>query len=167
MLAITPLKWITTLIVFLCFYTSSLAQIDKIPAMEPIQKNAIYGNVGTAVLIHTAALYYERQLQEKLFYTNIVTYVKVGVGYYELWDWSFNYGGPFVSSQYGILTGAQNHLFEAGLGLYYSPREESELNGVGPSVTLGYRYINPNTKFMFRSGLGVLDGLYIGIGKSF
>ena len=56
---------------------------ESIPQQD---KNAIYFSAGTSVLWHGASLTYERTLEENLFNKNISSFVKLGVGYYLMWD---------------------------------------------------------------------------------
>ena len=137
-------------------YNESIPQQDK---------NAIYFSTGTSVLWHGASLTYERTLQENLFNKNISSFVKSGVGYYLMWDWSPNYGGPWTFSNYGWLIGRLTHYFEFSAGMTYS--YSGDLRGLLPSGALGYRYVSSEGKFVLRANVAFPEALNLGFGITF
>ena len=135
---------------------------ESIPEQD---KNAIYFSAGTSVLWHGASLTYERTLQENLFNKNISSFVKSGVGYYLMWDWSPNYGGPWTFSNYGWLIGRLTHYFEFSAGMTYS--HSGDLRGLLPSGAIGYRYISSEGKFVLRANVAFPEALNLGFGITF
>jgi hypothetical protein len=92
--------------------------------------------------------------------SNISTFIKVGYGGAAYWEGESQY----ILGQFGILTGVRNHHLEASAGLvafldnYFS----SPLSG-----SIGYRIQKPGGHFIFRTGLGWPEALYVGLGVSF
>ncbi len=127
--------------------------------------NAIYFSAGTAVLWHGASLTYERGLNTNLFNKNISTFAKLGSGYYLIWDWSPEYGGPWAFSHYGWLLGKDIHHFEISAGVFYG--FSGDLMGLFPSGTIGYRYNKPLGKFIFRANASFPEALNISAGFKF
>lgn len=128
-------------------------------------KNAIYFSAGTSVLWHGASLIYERTLQENLFKKNVSSFVKLGVGYYLMWDWLPSYGGPWTFSNYGWLVGKLNHYFEFSAGMTYS--YSGDLSGILPSGAIGYRYVSSEGKFVLRANVAFPEALNLGFGITF
>lgn len=128
-------------------------------------KNSLYFNAGTGVLWHVAAASYERTLKQHLFGKNIASFVKISGGYYLMWDFSPEYGGPFVQGHGGLLFGKKSHLFEVSAGPAYI--FTGDFDGLAPSFNLGYRYQKKDQRFLFRAGLSFPEALYLGFGFRF
>jgi len=66
------------------------------------------------------------------------------------------------------LTGANNsHLeFNAGIFLLYY-HDNTFDNYIGPTAAVGYRFQKPNGYFVFRTGIGIPDAVYLILGFCF
>jgi len=128
-------------------------------------KNAIYFSAGSSVLWHGSSLTYERKLKEKLFNKSISSFIKLGAGYYLMWDWSPKYGGPWTFSNYGWLIGKFAHHFEVSAGMTYS--YSGDLRGLLPSGAIGYRYVSSEGKFVLRANVAFPEALNVGFGITF
>jgi hypothetical protein len=123
--------------------------------------NAIYGNVGNGGLYFTATGYYERMFRNNPQNSPIATFVKVGYGGAAFWYASSSY----ILGQFGILTGVKKHHFEASAGLVKGIG--NDLNFFPLSGSIGYRIQKPDGHFIFRTGVGWPEAVYIGLGVSF
>lgn len=119
--------------------------------------NLSIGPGGILIFFLPAAIYYERMFQGKLFGPKISSIVDVGVGFETHWGDS----GPFYMARYGILIGNKKpHLeVKAGAAIVY--------NELHPSFSIGYRSQKPQSNFIFRTGVGWPETLYVGWGVSF
>ena len=82
-----------------------------------------------------------------------------------MYDWSVDYGGPYVLAQYGILTGSKHHHFEAAVGLLHV--FTGDLAGFPVSGSFMYRFQNPSKPLIVRAGVAFPEALNLGIGLSF
>ena len=124
----------------------SIAQEVTLPEVE-FNKNRIYGNVGYAGLYFSATGYYERMIKQKMWNSNISSFVKVGYGAYIYWEGK----GKYLLAQYGLLTGAKTHHLEIGIGPCYFIT--GDLKGdVLVSGIVGWRIQKPGGNFIFRMG---------------
>ncbi|MFM1999707.1 MAG: hypothetical protein RL204_1654 [Bacteroidota bacterium] len=121
--------------------------------------NSIYGNLGIGGLYLTATGYYERIIFKPFEKRNISPLVKVGYGGYAEWAGR----GDYFVARTGILTGIKKHHFETSIGITYYYKYDM----VWPSILAGYRIQKPNSPFLFRTGIGFPEALYVGIGLSF
>ena len=150
--------------------------------LEP--KNIIHGSVGILGLGFAAIINYERlvvKTEDRKYL--IKCYAHGGVGYYA--EFGLGYGPTFVTSFKGIL-GRKNAHLELGLGITglvnngnYEYDYDNYLRGnepkptrldhtwLLPAGTIGYRYQTPGEDFVFRTGVGFPDGVYISIGFAF
>lgn len=119
--------------------------------------NLSVGPGGILVFFIPAAIYYERMFQGKLFGPKISSIVDVGVGYATYWGDK----GPFYMARYGVLIGNKKpHLeVKAGGVIVY--------NELFPSFSIGYRSQKPQSNFIFRTGVGWPETLYVSWGVSF
>ena len=136
-------------------------------------KNVIYGSAGFLGLGGSASINYERlvfSIQKK---AHIDAYIHGSFGAYAYW---YN-SGNFVDLSLQWLLGKKNSHLEVGLGLLvmgdeyfdgstYSDKQKYELNDY-PFANVGYRYQKPGGSLVFRTGIGVLDGIYISLGWAF
>jgi hypothetical protein len=102
-------------------------------------------------------VFYERMFQGVRFGPKISSIVDVGVGYAE--DWGIS--GPYYMARYGILTGnKKSHLeVKAGATILFGDLQ--------PSFAIGYRSQKPQSHFIFRTGFGWPENLYVSWGVSF
>ena len=137
------------------------AQTEKPNSIETkMFNNAIYGNVGFGGLYFSATAYYERMFQRNAQKSKISTFVKAGYGGAAYWEGESTY----ILGQFGILTGVRkNHLeVSAGLVKFLDDYFSSPLSG-----SIGYRFQKPGGHFIFRTGVGWPEALYVGLGVSF
>lgn len=140
------------------------ANSDLYPQLELIEPetlfNAIYGSIGIGG-IATYMGYYERILGEKNKNTHLATFLRVGYGGYT----QLGVGGPIFLAEAGFITGAQNAHFEGALGI--NSFISGDLQGITPAGSIGYRWQKTGRNFIFRTGAGYPEALYIGLGLSF
>ena len=136
-------------------------------------KNVIYGSAGFLGLGGSASINYERlvfSIQKK---AHIDAYIHGSYGAYSVWYSSGNFFD--VSLQW--LWGKKNSHLEVGLGLLvmgdeyfdgstWTDKQKFELNDY-PFANVGYRYQKPGGSLVFRTGIGVPDGIYISLGWAF
>jgi hypothetical protein len=122
-----------------------------------LNKNSINLSYGIA----SAHFSYERLYQGKVFGSRNSTIVDYGLGGVAYWEGA----SPFVISRFGILTGSGSRHFEAKLGIFGIFGHD--MKGVLPSVAIGYRKQKPGSRFIFRTGIGFPDLLYVSWGVSF
>lgn len=91
--------------------------------------------------------------------------MKLGTGYFLMWDWSTNYGGPWIFSNYGWLIGKMNHHLEISTGVTYT--FAGDLRGILPSGAIGYRYVSPKGKYLLRANVAFPEALNLGFGITF
>lgn len=129
----------------------------------------IYGSV---VLVNSVHLTYDRLLAQKengFFKSYYLTFK--GGGNVSI-DFSGNNGGSGYLMSAGLtgLTGEGRNHFEVGLGLGYFIEDDSiegdDENTIYPSVSIGYRK-QTSKGFMFRTGVGIAEWVYVGFGYSF
>ncbi len=156
--------FLTFISLFLLFLNNNAYSQDiKGQADAELNKNAVYGNIGSAVLYWTTTGYYERLIKQNMGgNSNISSFAKIGFGGYATWG----IGGNFLLAQIGLLTGAKRHHFEISAG------PNSYLNGDLKgfrfySALMGYRIQKPGGNFIFRTGIGLPEALYLGLGVSF
>lgn len=127
-----------------------------------LHKNSIQGSVGTFGVYFSAIGTYEYIFwQHKK--THLATFARAGYGGYV---WLAATNGGFVLFEGGVLTGANKSHFEAAIGMsYFMEYEDNDF--LSPAASIGYRLQKPGGHFIFRTGLGYPEGLYIGFGVSF
>jgi len=157
----------TFIITVLFIVSNSLvtAQEENIDSLKiNLNKNSInlsLGPGGILALFIPAHVSYERLFQGKVFGSRNSTIVDFGVGGAAHW------GGesPFIISRFGILTGSGRRHFEAKAGICYF--WAGDFQGLFPSGSLGYRKQKPGSHFIFRTGIGFPDAMYVSWGVSF
>lgn len=166
------------LLALVCYSKQSSGQ----DLVETQSKNAIYANAGTLGLWFTASVNYERHLfsTDNKFHVNY--YLRTCAGVYETWGADGPYGSLGLQ---GIFGAEKNHL-ELGLGLGVLYDKSGYEIGVSnanyftepnpprgdytdwvPAVSVGYRYQKPSGGFVFRTGIGFPDGVYLSLGLAF
>jgi len=145
----------------LCSINSVFGQVENRQEVL-LNKNAIYGNVGSGGLYFTATGYFERMIKQQMCNRNISSFVKIGFGGEVHWG----EGGVYVLAQYGLLTGVKTHHLEIGLGPNFFI--SGDLKGELPiSGTVGWRIQKPGGNFIFRTGASWPEAIYIGLGFAF
>ncbi len=165
------------LIIFLFLVNSIFAQTQNEQIKTSLNKNSLSFNVGTAILANGLGLKYERIIARKQLYYSI----SANVNFFR-----FSFFGAenhtVLSVSNGFITGIdeRNHFYaNIGLGWDYVNVESyggiygsggspaSQYNQFLPVASFGYRYQVPNDGFIFRTGVGYPELLYISFGVSF
>ncbi|MEE3146177.1 MAG: hypothetical protein VX280_08415 [Bacteroidota bacterium] len=165
------------LIIFLFLVNSIFAQTQNEQIKTSLNKNSLSFNIGTAILANGLGLKYERIIARKQLYYSI----SANVNFFR-----FSFFGAenhtVLSVSNGFITGIdeRNH-FDANVGLgwdYVNVESYGGIYGSGgspasqynqflPVASFGYRYQVPNDGFIFRTGVGYPELLYISFGVSF
>lgn len=88
----------------------------------------------------------------------------MGGGLMAFWESS----GWFTMATYTSLTGKGSNHLEVGLGAMYAEYTEEEAEAILlPAGNLGYRFQKPDGRFIFRTGVGFPEAIYISFGFSF
>lgn len=161
----------------LCFLNLSAYSQDK-TIIDPV-KNVIHGSVGTIFAAFSAQLTYDRLLKQSdnRFFTSYYATIKGGRHVAIDFSGSDSGTGNFTSLSVTALTGKGKNHFEVGLGLGYffdtenlidefDPDADLDDSGFYPNITLGYRMQTTNG-IVFRTGFGIAEWAYVGIGFSF
>jgi hypothetical protein len=123
---------------------------------EEIKKNLVYASVGSVLFPYTVNGFYERSLLRD---ENISLGVRLGIGKFE----GFANSGMNYNAQLML-----NLFFaEAGLGITQRVFDVSEEEGMSFAFNLGLRLYTKNRIFMFRGGVSLPEGLYVGVGFGF
>ena len=127
---------------------------------DSIKINLNQNSINFSYGIASAHLSYEKLYKGKgnVFGGRNSTIVDFGLGGVVAWEGAL----PYIISRYGILTGSGSRHFEAKAGILYLPTE-----GVFPSGAIGYRKQKTGSRFIFRTGIGLPDLLYLSWGYSF
>jgi hypothetical protein len=152
------------IISLLFFSNSGVAQDLKTDLVEPkMYNNSLNISVGPGgifIFYLPAAVYYERMFQGELFGPKIASIFDAGLGVETHWGG----GGRFYMGRYGVLVGAKKHHLEVKAGLVYFT---GDLQGLNPSFSVGYRSQKRLSHFIFRTGIGWPEAIYVGWGVSF
>ena len=149
------------LIVVLFIVSNSIvtAQTEQTDTLKlSLNKNSI--NLSYGIL--SAYLSYEKLFQGKVFGTRNSTILDVGLGGLAHWEGA----SPYIISRFGILTGSGRRHVEAKLGACFFWGGDLQYTLL-PSGSIGYRKQKPGSRFIFRTGIGFPDALYVSWGVSF
>ena len=171
-----------TFIFYSCIITILSAQNEMDIALK---KNSFYLSASNLVLWGTAKAAYERQIQHKVGARNFSTYVKIGYGGFATWGAA----GRASVVQMNRIYGLRNSHFEVGVGIAHLFDKESYRIAVSnynisssdydqeptrrkyywwlPAFDIGYRFQKPGGNFIFRTGLGSPEGVYLSFGLAF
>lgn len=132
--------------------TSYIINPDSI-LLNQINRNLAYGTLGIS-LFFFSNISYERIIKAREGKRiNTLTSFRVGSGV-------VNGNTAFFIGTYNILAGNQNN-FEVNLGAaYFGDIAIIVLN-------VGYRRQRPDGRFVFRTGVGIPEGIYLSFGRSF
>lgn len=145
--------------------TTSLGQATPSDSIKPkMLNNSInlsIGPGGIVALYVPAGIFYERMFQGERFLPKLTKFVDLGVGAVGYWEGE----SAFVFSRYGILTGHKKYHLEATLGAvgYLN----GDIVGVLPAASIGMRRQKPNSHYVFRTGVGIPEAIYVSWGVSF
>ena len=157
-----------TLFIFVLLSNLTFAQTETIPVTSTLNKNHINFNASWSIVAYGIALDYERLLPSKKY--NLYSSFSIGAGLTEINFFTIDqYFVPTI--QYGIITGlGSKHHFEAKGGIS-TPLNRSPLRfddyDIIPNLKIGYRLQAPKESFVFKTGVGFPDVLYVSFGFSF
>jgi hypothetical protein len=153
------------------FISAAYSQNNEAATNSPsLKKNVVYGTIGYGITI-VANGNYERKLfesTEKKLINSI--WWKVGYGVWVDFDLD---DGSNITTGFTALTGSKKGHIELNFGFTHFLGEETtalfassyqEYSLVG---ALGFRYQKPNGGFVFRTGIGYPDSLYLSFGFAF
>jgi hypothetical protein len=124
---------------------------------ETLDKNAISLTAGYGIVIASFQIGYERIFWEKRADKNQALYGNINLGGFSSFDEDM-----FSSIRGGYLIGKANKYLDISFGvLTIDPDSPYML----PSGSVGYRY--QNNGIQFRTGIGFIEGVYIGFGRTF
>ena len=156
------------LFIFVLLSNLTFAQAKTNPVPSTLNKNNINFNAAWSIVAYGIALDYERLLPSKKY--NLYSSFSIGAGLHEINF--FTIDQYFVPTfQYGIITGLESkHHFEAKGGistpLNRRPLRFDDYN-ILPNLKIGYRLQSREESFVFKTGVGFPDLLYVGFGFSF
>jgi hypothetical protein len=146
--------------------TSINAQNELLLTPELVsKKNAVYCSIGGVLFYTSGSLFYERIIKEKIKEKNINVFVRGGYGMTAATEKDGT--GRFVLLESGVVTGESKSHFEGALGINVFRHDFSETISIYPAGSVGYRYQKPDGGFIFRTGIGYPEAVFIGIGFSF
>jgi hypothetical protein len=156
---------------FILFVQIGFSQ-ENPPGNKPIglKKNVIYATLGVdyGEFYGTLLGNYERMIVEfpKTFVQSM--WVRVGAGPWVWWDAN---GMNYVST-ISLITGRRNAHFETGLGVVFTYHSnEDEFHPLVKDRIIagnfGFRYQKPGGQFVFRTGIGWPEFLYVSLGVCF
>lgn len=157
-------------------------EMNRETVQPGLKKNAIYGTVGTVGIYGAAEGNYERMIAEtgKGFLKSY--WARVGYGGYYSWEDS---GSLFVIGLTALTGARKSHMeFNVGFTSTYDrdsyeigvsnssiggdPKPaKSEFRDYSPAGSIGYRFQKPGGSFIFRTGFGFPESLYVSLGFCF
>lgn len=161
---------IISLLFFACLSFNCSGQIGSVKNQMVIEnndfnKNVVRGSLGFALIYVQASVQYERMLIGRHNKSLQSLWVSAGGGRYYLYS---EWGNQFNLKTFALFGKNAAH-FELGVGVALVMTEPDALNNVNiiPAGNLGYRFQKSDGHFMFRTGVGLPEGLYIGFGFVF
>lgn len=125
-----------------------------------VNRNLIYGNATYLLYSYSITLNYERLLSINRDLRGAWG-LRLGFGI-------INTSGKMAMATLTNLRGKGKNKFEMSFGGVFINEEHSfSKHFVSVCLTAGYRYQNPESQFMFRTGIGTPEGIYAGIGYQF
>ena len=165
------------LFLFVLLSNLAFAQSNESTVNGILQKNSLSFNVGTALLANGGGIKYERLIPKKSVYYTL----SAGAHLFRF-DFFTTENHTVLSINNGLITGLdkRNH-FEASIGLGWdnvNKEASSGIYGSGgsaasqysqfiPVANMGYRFQAPNKDFVFRTGIGFPELVYVGLGVAF
>lgn len=148
-----------------------------------LQSNVIAFSAGFFPVFSVLNLHYERKIYENQTAPFKTVYLRGNAG-----TWSgIKFGGHHAGIAFSALTGLGKNHFEMRLGatsIIETDRYHNEKNNplnfpdkqpvvlknyiaFWPSIAIGYRYQKSGNPFVFRTGVGYPDAVYLSVGVSF
>ena len=168
------------LFIFLLLSSVIFSQSNDVSDENTLKSNNISFSAGTALLAHGLGLMYQRIIQPNPTQHACFT-LSANVNFFRV-DFFGASNTLVFSARGGLLTGCnkRNHFeanFGAGLanvveesysGIYGSGGSSgSNYRAIYPAANIGYRFQVPNENFVFRTGIGFPELLYVGFGVAF
>ncbi|MEY3367452.1 MAG: hypothetical protein RI973_607 [Bacteroidota bacterium] len=132
-----------------------LIPVDSTPPM--LRNAALYGTIGASVIGFVAGNIEFMVAQKPKGFFKAYS-LRVGFGVQE----NFGGEGGILIGALNMLTGRKNSHFEVGLG-WNLLFDEASL----PLIAAGYRFQKPRGRFVFRTGVGLIEGVYVSLGTAF
>ena len=148
-----PIKILITCLVCLPAF-NLMAQRNTPPEIK--YRNSVNTHLG---LIEFNFNYERNILQQAKSYTN----VRAGIGYWT----NLQLEGNCVEAAVVHVLGRKNSHPEFNLGIKYILAKGDKENAVLPLIYTGYRYENPDGRYIFRIGLAFPSIFNLGIGTKF
>ncbi len=149
---------------FMGLVTISVGQTNQRDSTHQVNKSSVYFSLGMFPIYVSAMGNYEHLFTHRPSSFFKTSGVRVGGGLMALWESS----GWFAMSTYTSLTGKGNNHLEVGLGVMYAEYTEEEAEAILLLAgNVGYRFQKPNGRFIFRTGVGFPEAIYISFGFSF
>ncbi len=165
------------LFLFVFLSSQTFAQVNDADGSNRLHKNSFSLNIGTALLANGGGIKYERVIPKKSVYYTL----SAGANLFRF-DFFTTENHTVFSISNGLIMGldTRNH-FEASIGLGWDNVNKEASGGIygsgGSSASqygqfvpvgnIGYRFQAPNEDFVFRTGFGFPELIYVGIGVAF
>lgn len=121
--------------------------------------HSVHFTGATFILASQGFLHFEKLQERKVVHTFIQG--GLGGGNVALFSGGSTWAFTFVGRT-GLLTGKGSDHFEASVGACLIRTSENLLPA--PALNIGYRYHHPDAHPIIRFGIGVPEGIYLGIG---
>lgn len=162
-----------SLIILLILYTSVYAQDSPRDSLNTeLKKNAVFITGGTLLFMGAVNINYERKVHNNQS-DNLSLWLKTGYGFY----YHYDVGSPLLNFRIGLtmIKGAYDKHFELSLGYMNFHGKATRwydsfhliYGNHALAGSIGYRYQKPDGKFIFRTGLGYPETLYVSVGFCF
>lgn len=149
---------------FIGFAALSFGQTNRVDSTHQVNKSSLYFSLGMFPIYVSAMGNYEIMFTQRPSSFFKTSGVRVGGGLMAFWESS----GWFAMATYTSLTGKGNNHLEVGLGAMYAEYTDEEAESfVLPAGNVGYRFQKPRGRFIFRTGVGFPEAIYISLGFSF
>jgi hypothetical protein len=150
----------TCLAIFMmCFVSGFSQEVSKSNQATYLNRNSVQISGGFLLVVASASGFYERIIGRN----NLAYFARAGVGTLNVWGSK----GKFFMTEGGIITHATGkHHLDAAAGINFLFGDDFD-GVVMPSMSVGYRNQKPGGHFVFRTGLGYFQGIYVGLGYSF
>jgi hypothetical protein len=159
---------ISSLLFFACASFNCSGQVGSVKEILVLEnndfnKNVVRGSLGFALIYVQASVQYERMLFGRHNKSLQSVWLSAGGGRYFVYtDW----GTQFNLKSFALFGKNAAH-FELGVGAAVIKTESMDQFKLLPAGNLGYRFQKSDGHFMFRTGVGLPEGLYIGFGFVF
>tara|TARA_B100000989_G_C19509400_1_gene458181 strand:- start:1346 stop:1837 length:492 start_codon:yes stop_codon:yes gene_type:complete len=163
------MKRLLVFVLILAASNITFSQSKKMSSKNNLNGNNISLNLGSALIINGIGLKYERLIPRKKVYYTLMGGVHFNrINFFGVEDHLTIYFSN------GLITGInkQKH-FEASFGLGLD-QSIGYLHSTGfryiefaPIFNIGYRFQVPDESYVFRSGIGFPELIYLGFGMSF